>query len=222
MSASTIVFDTETYAIDKVAEYIEPATAPAHYKQPDVIAKYIEQANKEQIAKAALDLDLGRIVAIGVQVDQHEPEVRLARTEADEREALVWFWSLVGSWKGLDHPTTLIGFNIVGFDLPFLARRSLYLNVPAPLLPLNKYRHPGIEDLLLRLSYDGAQKYRSLDFYARRFNLSVTAQPHTGADIAELVNNEDWAAVRAHCLADIRTTVALARRIGVLPEPEVF
>ena len=56
----------------------------------------------------------------------------------------------------------------------------------------------------------------------RRFGLAVPVQQHTGADIAGLVDDGDFEAVRRHCLADVAATVALARRLGVLPEPEVF
>lgn len=212
---STLVFDCEAVAIDGAAEYLEPSSAPAHYKDEAKIAAYCEQAQREQLAKAALDIDLARIVALGVLSDNAaEPVVNCARDERDERSILVWFWSIVT--PGPVRPT-LIGFNCIGYDLPLLLRRSLYLGVSAPRLPINKYRHDGIVDLMLSLSFDGAQKYRGLTFYRKRFGLvGIPADEMTGKDIAGLYAARNWVGIEAHCWADVLTTAALARRIGVL------
>lgn len=209
---SAIVLDVESVAIANAAEFIEPATAPSNYVKPEAIAAFIEKANAEQLAKSALDVDLAQIVALGVDTGDG-PIVSLCRNDDEEREALIAFWLLVNA-AGVR--PNLIGFNCIGFDLPLLLRRSLYLGVKAPRLLINKYRHDGIDDLMLSLSFDGALRYRSLAFYKRRFALNVPDDPHTGADIAALVAANDWGAISAHCRSDLLTTAALAKRIGVL------
>jgi len=208
---SYLVFDVESVAIASAAEFIEPATAPSNYKDEAKIAAYIEEANREAVAKAALDVDLARIVAIGWSAGPETPVVMTAADEHEEYDALETFWAFC-----ITPRPTLIGFNCIGFDLPLLLRRSLYLGVKAPALQIGKYRHDGIIDLMLSLSFDGAQRYRSLGFYKRRFALDVPDDPHTGADIAGLVAAGDWDAVASHSRADVKTTVALARRMGVL------
>jgi predicted PolB exonuclease-like 3'-5' exonuclease len=214
--STAIVFDLESVAIANADEFIEPATAPSNYKSEQAIADYIAKANAEQIAKAALDIDLARIVAIGFD-DGTGPVVEVVKTEDDERQILTAFWlRYYIEYRTLRSYPTLIGFNCVGFDLPLLLRRSLYLGVKTPKLQLGKYRHPGIEDLMLLLSFDGALRYRSLSFYAKRFGLNVLHDQHTGADVPALVAAGDWEAVAAHCKNDVETTVALARRLGVL------
>lgn len=213
---STLVFDCEAVAIDGAAEYLESAQAPANYKDEAKIAAYCEQAQREQLAKAALDIDLARIVALGViSDDAAEPVVYVATNEQDERSILAGFWSRLATPLGVPRPT-LIGFNCIGYDLPLLLRRSLYLGVPAPRLSINKYRHDGIVDLMLSLSFDGAQKFRGLAFYRKRFELDVPADEMTGKDIAGLYAARNWVGIEAHCWADVLTTAALARRIGVL------
>lgn len=212
---SAVVFDCETVSIDSAAVYLEPACAPANYKDEAKIAAFIEQANREALAKAALDIDLARIVALGVIGDTNQtPQVLLAKDENDERALLTWFWDLVGTRR--HEQPTLIGFNCIGYDLPLMLRRSLYLDVATPRLPINRYRHDGIEDLMLALSFDGSQKFRGLSFYAKRFGLDVTADDNTGKDIAALVAAGDWDAVTAHCRCDVEKTAALARRMGLL------
>lgn len=216
-SDAAIVFDCEAVAIDGAAAYLEPASAPANYRDEIKIAAFIEQANREQLTKAALDVDLGRVVAIGVLEDT-DVNVYLARDEHDEADVLMWFWSRVGPLEGRP---TLVGFNCLAYDLPMLLRRSLYLGVPAPKLPINKYRHDGIEDLMLAMSFDGALKFRGLDFYCRRMALDVPEDKTTGKDIAGLVAAGDWSGVEAHCSCDVLKTAALAKRIGVLSDAAV-
>jgi hypothetical protein len=207
-----LIVDCETVAIDAAADYLEPASAPSNYKDEGKIAAYIDQANREALNKAALDIDLGRIVALGLMGEaEHEPTVWLAHNEADEKAILTRFWAQFLAHKR----PTLIGFNCIGYDLPLMVRRSLYLGVKTPPLQIGKYRHDGIVDLMLSLSFDGLQKYRGLSFYTNRFGIDVPDES-TGKDVAGLVAAGDWQAVTAHCRADVLRTAALARRMGVL------
>ena len=213
---SFLVFDVESVAIDNAVEYLEPATAPSNYKDPTAIENFIARANTEALAKAALDVDLARIVCIGVS-DGSKTTCAVCKTEEDEAAALAAFWKRAApmAHSTVDRPT-LIGFNCLGFDLPLLLRRSLYLGTPWPKLQIGKYRHDGIRDLMMELSFDGALRYRGLKFYAKRLGLEMPPDPYTGADIASLIADNNWDAVADHCRADVNLTVALAKRMGVL------
>lgn len=212
---SYICFDTESCAIDSASDYLEPATAPSNYVKPEAIASYIEKANAEALNKAALDVDLARIVCIGMD-DGSGIKCAVCKTEADEAIALTAFWRKVAAPVNIADRPTLIGFNNIGFDLPLMLRRSLYLGVKAPSIQIGKYRHDGVIDLMLSLSFDGALRYRGLDFWRKRLALDVPADPHTGGNIAGLVADGNWDAVAAHCKSDVLTTVALAKRMGVI------
>jgi DNA polymerase III epsilon subunit-like protein len=117
-------------------------------------------------------------------------------------------------WKAVRESQTIIGFNVLGFDLPVLIRRSQYLGLQAPSINLDRYRTPHV-DLMERLSFNGKLRYRGLDFYCKRFGIQVE-DAHKGKDIAELIAAEDWQAVANHCLADLNKTQALAARLGFL------
>lgn len=210
----TIVFDCEAVAIDDAGNYLEPVSAPSNYKDEAKIAAYCEQAQREALAKAALDVDLGRIVALGTLQDGNDPIVNIARDEQDETDILSEFWSRVTAQSTYSRPT-LVGFNCLGYDLPLMLRRSLYLGVKTPRFQMGKYRHDGIEDLMLSLSFDGAVKYRGLSFYCRRFGLDIPDES-SGKDIAALHAAGDWVEIAKHCRCDVLKTAALARRIGVL------
>lgn len=209
MTSAYLVLDIETVALGDAADYLEPVAAPSNYKDAGKIAAYQAEKHQEQIEKAALDPDLCRVVCIGLRAEDGETETRIAY---DERVVLDWCWQRVESER---RQATLIGYNILGFDLPVLLRRSLYLSVKTPVLNLDRYRTPHI-DLLQRLSHNGLLRARSLAFYCRRFGLDVPTDPVKGEDIAGLVAAGQWASVEAHCASDVQKTAALAARMGLL------
>ena len=202
-----MVVDIETAPLSDAADYLDPPEAPANYKDPAKIADYCAQKAAESLGRASLDLDLCRIVAIGTQrEDEAEPYVYFAG-EDREADMLRAFWDQVGQ-------RVTIGYNILGFDLPVLLRRSLYLGVAHPHVSLDKYRTNHI-DLQMRLSFNGQMKFRPLSFYCRRFGIPCDDET-SGKDIAALVASGEWGKVQAHCSADVVKTRALAERMGIL------
>jgi hypothetical protein len=210
-----LIIDVETVAIDDVATYLEPVSAPSNYKDEAKIAAYIAEETKRQTDKAALDIDLARIVAIGWrEVGFHVAETWLCRDEVEEMTNLGKLWDTFWNVYIPGH-TVAVTFNGLGYDLPLLLRRSLYLGVTAPKLQLDRFRHPDAIDLMQILCMDGRLKMHGLQFYANRFGLKVD-QDITGADVGAAVAAGDWAAVERHCAADVQTTYLLAKRMGVL------
>lgn len=227
---TTPLVDAESY-LDPVVPIAEPdlslVTAAKNLTDPVKVAADIEKRKqaameayydqvqqqalkrRETLERCALDVDLCRIVAIGyMREDADTPTVMVPRTADEEAACLGLFW------KELDNRVT-VGYNQVGFDLPILLRRSLYLGVTAPALNLDKYRTPHI-DLQQRLSFNGTKPYRSLSWYCRRLGLDVPCDETSGKDIGQLVSEGQWEAVAAHCRADVLKTRALAERLGVL------
>lgn len=210
-----LILDVETTAIADAATYLtEPVEAPSNYKDPVKIAAYIEEAKKKQLEDAALDIDLARIVCFGWKSDASQ-ETFTAKDQTQEMTILGRFWDSFFPPNQPQHWHTLITFHGMRYDVPLLLRRSLYLGVRAPKLQLDRYKHPEVIDLADILSLDGRMTWHSLKFYAHRFGIPVDDE-NTGADIGALVQSGDWAAVEKHCAADVATTYALAKRIGVL------
>jgi hypothetical protein len=209
MSASrSIVLDVETAPMEGAADYLEPAQAPSNYKDPAKIKEFCDAQDASNLRKLSLDPDLCRIVAIGVRDEcMTAPRAVCATDEAQESEILASAWRLIDE-------QLIIGYNVVGFDLPVLLRRSLYLGVKAPHLELSKYRHPRVRDLMMDLSFNGELKYRPLKFYAKRFGLPQTGDTLDGKDIQGCVERNEWDRITSHVIADVSTTVALAERLG--------
>lgn len=238
IDAMKYLIDIETAPLTNCADYLDPLepiappdlsliTAAKNLTDPVKIAADLEkrkqaavdahrdacqqqeQKRRELLERCGLDLDLCRIVALGwMREDEQLPDVATCVTEEREAGVLRMFWD------ELDNRVT-IGYNQVGFDLPILLRRSLYLGVHAPALNLDKYRSPHI-DLQQRLSLNGTKPYRSLNWYCKRLNLDVPCDANSGKDIWQLVMDGQWDAVASHCRADVLKTKALAERMGIL------
>lgn len=215
---AALIVDLETAPIEDAEQYLtEPVSAPSNYKDEAKIAAFIAEATQKQLGGCSLDPDLCRIVALGwCYSDRSEPVVHHCKDTEAERWLLEEFWK---NAIGLNHQVrTLVTFNGHSFDLPVLARRSLYLGVRCPVLNIDRYRSPHI-DLKNVLSYNGLLKWHSLKFYAGRFGIP-NDDLTTGDQIGQLVKDGKWDDVVAHCRADVLATKALASRLGVLPAVE--
>jgi predicted PolB exonuclease-like 3'-5' exonuclease len=206
-NARRIVFDVETAPLVDAGDYLEPAEAPANYKDEDKIAAFVAEKNAENLQRAGLDVDLCRVVALGFRDERGTVRAACARDEGEERGLLHEFWDAVGERH-------LVGFNCLGFDLPVLFRRSLYLGVARPGIGIDRFRHPNVTDLMRELDFNGAIKSRSLAFYCKRFGI-VSDDTLTGADIAQAVAEGRWSEVQAHVTADVEKTAALGVRLGL-------
>lgn len=232
------VIDIETVPIVNVEDYLDPVepiaepdlalvTPAKNLTDPAKIAADLEKRRtaaleayhedchkqaakrRELVERSALDLDLCQLVALGyMREDWNEPIVLTIDQPRNEAAALCTFWA------ELDNRVT-VGYNSIGFDLPILLRRSLYLGVQAPMLNLDKYRSPHL-DLQQKLSFNGTKPYRSLNWYCKRMGLDVPCDSSTsGKDIGQLVAEGQWEAVGAHCRSDVLKTKALAERLGL-------
>lgn len=214
-----LMLDLETAPIDNVGEYLGAIQAPGNYKDPEKIAAYIAEKTKEEAEKASLDPDLGRIVALAFQF-QGETEVKggAAKTEAEEKVLLERFWAV---YRKETFKPRLCGFNISGFDVPFLLRRSQFLGVAAPTIRLGRYTYQmekDIFDLQLAFTLDRHEMFRlrSKDWWLKRLGLADQIDnPCTGADVGALIALGDFETPLAHCKADVRAEVLLARWLGV-------
>lgn len=208
-NAASIVFDIETAPLPDAGDYLEPAEAPANYKDPAKIAAAIAEKQAEALSKCGLDVDLCRVVAIGGFVEgDKEPFVVHAEDVEHEAAMLTAFWLRYSTGR-------FIGFNCLSFDLPVLFRRSLYLGVDEPYIQIDKYKHPQVTDLMQVLSFNGAIKFRSLAFYCKRFGIDGGPDILKGADVAQAVAEGRWADVEAHVTADVRKTALLASKLGL-------
>lgn len=207
-----IVIDVEAIGIPDVETYLEPVKAPENYKDPLKIAAYEVEERAKQIERAALDVDLARIIMIGIKADAAVDTLR-CEDEKGERYALGVLWE-----QYYHSDCKLVTYNGLGYDLPLLLRRSLYLGIKTPYIQVDRFKHPQVIDLMAILSMDGKLKAHSLSFYLNRFGYPNGGPDITGADIAARYQVGDWAAIEQHCRMDVEATAWLAERIGAIPK----
>lgn len=230
----SLIFDCESYRIANAADYLDPIEVPPvtpdrRFTDPVKIAA--DLATKEaardadvkaktqaQLDDCALNPYLARVVALGWSwANEDGVTVRLAKTESAEAELLRDFWAMVAD-PVTGHVVPLIGFHSRGFDLPLLVVRSMLLGVKAPEINLDRWRSPH-PDVMRRLSLDEALRFPkgqgSLRWFAKRLGLPMD-DAFSGAEVAQLVESDNWDAIESHCAWDIRTCKAIAQRIGLI------
>jgi hypothetical protein len=209
---NTLLFDIKTGPLPEPdLEKIKPRfNAPANFRDEGKIAAAVlekETAWKEQAALSALS---GRVLAIGCL----EPGKPIQVLDSlDESEILRDFWRLCRE-QILAEDGRAIGFNIHGFDLPFLLRRSWRQGVPIPAdLRQGRYWNHRFIDLLDLWMLQDRERV-SLARLCAYFNLGEKLGD--GADFAR-----PWQNDRPQALAwlerDVELIHRLAAAMGVLP-----
>lgn len=173
-----------------------------------------EREREEYVAKitskAALSALTGKIVAIGIKTSDKEMIL-----EGDECKILNQFWQL---YTANLMSKTFVGWNISGFDVPFIVRRSWKLGVPVPLGVFDgRYLNRCFVDLMTMFGC-GEYGYKiKLDTVAKY--LGVPGK-YTGDCTGEMFadkflsgDKEARAQAEEYLKCDIRATWAIAEKI---------
>ena len=223
----TIVFDVETGPLaESELSALLPPFDPAevktgNMKDPEKVAAKIAEAEashrRDFFDRAALDPLTGRVVAIGMLVFDELSETGphggrcVIIGHDDEAQTLREFWQHTQAEMGRMNP--MIGFNIFGFDLPFLFRRSWKRRVPIP-FGLRRGRYWGDQLIDLRDTWQlGDRQARgSLDSIAK--HLGVGAKNGDGKAFAELWRSDRQQA-EAYLRNDLELTAKIALGLGI-------
>ncbi len=143
---SNLPFDIETIPDQRegaLQKYVDNIAAPAKYKKPESIQKWIDEegpaAAVEEWKKTALQGIAGQIVSIAWAFDDG-PVQAILDTDLNERIVLQTFFDAVydhhKSGEGKHQSITWIGHNLIDFDLRFLYQRAAINGIkPAFLIP---------------------------------------------------------------------------------------
>lgn len=206
MKDSILFFDIETTANPNAIALLPEPTAPANYKDADKITQYITEKKSEQIAQAPLDADLGKVIAISLQSGiESQVEVHLIGDleTKSESDLIRWFWI---SFAKIDRRSC--GYNIIGFDLPYLLRRSFDLSIQVPIQPqLSKFRAEPTTDLMAILYNGGPAKV--LKWVCKRYGINNPLPDLDGSQVA----NMDPETLRKYAGNDVHLVVELYERM---------
>ena len=203
-----IYIDIETGPAANAADFMPEFEAPRNLKDPEKIHAALEDKRLEWVSKLALSAVTGKVIAVGVAVE--DGPVRVIGN-VDERETL---WDL---WQYLDtiHDLTprLVGWNICGFDLPFLQRRSWMHDLPTPGWVFPRGRLSNYHTDLMRVwCGENLQDRIKLDTVCRWMGLGGKTDPNGGKHFAELWETDIVAAIEYLC-RDVDLVRQLATRM---------
>jgi hypothetical protein len=186
------------------------------------------RAEDELYAKSAFDGTFSRIVCIGLLEfsDQMEARSAVAWYGGNERELLRRFWARLAQ----DRATLFITHNGLGFDLPFLKKRSIIHQVKPSLdINLAKFRTEPVYDTMAVWSNWDTRGWVKLDVLARA--LQVETKSGSGEQVAEMWEKGQGLELARYCLQDTYVTYACYCRMNfrqplsrevVLLQPELL
>jgi uncharacterized protein YprB with RNaseH-like and TPR domain len=215
---STIFLDCETLPDLSMAPDDRRALAegkvPANYSKPETIEKWIAENAEEAWRSTALDATRGRILCVGLIVDDGEPWVLWNEDGTLDGERVVL--ERLDDVLAQNHPARVVAHNGHGFDFPWLARRAMRHDLPR----LSKHFKVGkpweakhlVDTLEVWAAPDRATRGGSLDAICRFLGLNRGANPISGADVYQRWVDGDHDAIRDHVLDDVRQLRAVHRR----------
>jgi hypothetical protein len=209
-----LFFDIETEVNPEAVDFIQAPTAPSNYKDPDKIAAYIAEKKAESLNTAALDPDYGKIISIsmctlsrpeiiGVLCSPRDPIHPAANEATSEKVIIESFWNEYYFCAGVS-----CGYNIIGFDLPYLMRRSFDLGIKVPIAPsLAKYQTYPTIDLMGILYNWGTAK--GLKFVCKRYGIENPLPDLDGSQVKDM----DAETLRAYSANDVHLVVELYKKM---------
>lgn len=215
LAAMKIVLDIETIQVTRSEwakvlgiELVSPPEASRH-SEADLFAyaDYEEQIRRENelYERSAFDGTFSRIVVIGILVfsDAMIPQGAIAWYGNNESEMLRQFWERMGQLR----PSLIITHNGLGFDLPFIKKRSIIHQVKPPFdINLAKFRTEPVYDTMAIWSNWDMRGWIKLDVLAKALN--VPTKSGSGAQVAEMWVQGLQKETAAYCLQDTFVTYA--------------
>ncbi len=207
---NTIIFDIETGPLpDMFLDLIAPQfEAPSNYKDEAKIAAHIAEQKVKWKERAALDPLTGKVLAIGVR--DLAGEFLCMDGEGSEEKLLQDFTTLVTA----NHSKHFVGFNIFGFDVPFLVRRAWKMGVKPCMRPGANFRYvENWTDLYEVWKCGDRTESASLDTFCKF--LGLPGKSGSGKDFARIWK-EDRPAALSYLQTDITQTYEVALRMGII------
>lgn len=187
---SNLILDIETGGAADAASLFNPDDVKlGNVKDPSKVEAKIEEAREAFVKKAALSAETGEVLAVGI-LDGDKELILVGH----EKEILEATWGKIS--QQLMAQRNVVGHNLLGFDMPFLIRRSWVHGVHVP-LEIGKYGgkyvqwHSCLRDTMLFWQLGGYQEFISLDKLGKTLGFGGKPDWFTGAMFAEYWRSGD-------------------------------
>lgn len=235
VAGDPLVFDIETGAApgEQLAEIVAAQMAdwepPKNVKDEAKIEERRQKAIESIVSKAALSPITGRILMIGYYNPFKNGGTAFTHCVSegafspcdlvDESHLISKFWELFTSGR------TLLGWNIMGFDLPFIYRRSVILGIDIPPQLRGDYNGkwaPLFHDIMHLWSFGayGPDRYESLDTVCKACGIAGKMDGVDGSMFEQMYLRGDESTRQQaieYCKMDLVATWGVAERLGWSP-----
>jgi 3'-5' exonuclease len=200
---------------------------PDKGSSPIGVREEIGSCSEEEFRRLALDGDFGRVLTVGVIVEQDDQvihrgligrERQTMMFHLDEARTLRGFWKLL---KGFNvRRDQIVGHNLFDFDLPFLYKRSVIQRVrPAIELPFTRYRSQPIFDTMQQWNKWSPRKFVSLDRLAKVLGLeSSKSQGIDGSRVYDKFCEGCHQEIADYCMRDVELVREIYYRMSFAAE----
>lgn len=211
---------------DELQTALDSVTAPANYKDAEKIAEYC--ANKRaslqaefidklqaKIHATGLDGSFGQVFCIGYTTDSNEPFTHYGTNEAD---LLRTFAANLGELIRVSdwHNTTVIGHNVAGFDLRFLAQRFIVNGIRPPMViaraaQAKPWESEKVFDTMIQWAGVGGKI--NLDKLCLALSIPSPKGELDGSKVWQYVQDGRFEEVARYCERDVEAVRAVHRRM---------
>ena len=170
-----------------------------------------KRSEDELYEKSSFDGTFSRIVCIGMLAfsDAMDPQGAVCWYGSNEKEILGQFWARFAH----DRPSLFITHNGLGFDLPFIKKRSIIHQVkPSIEINLAKFRIEPVYDTMAVWSNWETRGWIKLDVLARALN--VETKSGSGKQVAGMWAKGQGKDIAEYCLQDTYVTYACYCRMN--------
>jgi len=165
--------------------------------------------------KGALDAMSGRVVCIGMLIDDLQTVTEITLADDDER------WLVTEFWRTVAPTDVIVGHNIQEFDLRFLRQRSWILGIePSRKFDLRRYYTTEVIDTL-QLWTNWTSNRKGVTLQALAAVLGCGAKTGAGTNVAEWWAERDLERIKSYCQQDVRLTYRVFCRLAYR-EPKQF
>ncbi len=173
-------------------------------------ARARREKQDEQYERSSFDGTFSRILCIGLLIfsDAMQRRGAVSWYGANERELLRQFWARLKDIR----PSQFITHNGLGFDLPFLKKRSIIHRAqPSMDVNLARFRTEPVYDTMAVWSNWDMRGWVKLDVLARA--LGVETKSGSGKHVADMWARGQGRAIAEYCLRDTYVTYACYQRM---------
>ena len=209
-----LFLDIETLPGDESvrAQIARETRPPAGYSTPDAIERWEEEQKPEQVENAYRRTSLrghaGRILCVGY-IKEAPGLYDEGVITGDEPAILRAFWDLVRDVNLFG------GFNVLDFDLKFIAQRSVVNRVPpSRSISFRRYQQEPVYDVMREWEFWSTRDYISLDTLSRALGLeSPKSGGVDGSQVYDFYLAGRLQEIYEYCLRDVRVTRQIYRRM---------